>query len=344
MRSISTFLCATLLLFWHSEYGCTVAIPRSATSTHEVWQFPNETWVENIAVRANGQLLVTFISSPVVYQVDPFGLKRPALVCRFETAFSALGIAEIKPDIFAVISGNWSDKTFSSTPGSYSLFKVDLRAFRSATDGSVISPATVTKVTDFPTGVFLNGLTLLNEEHETVLISDAGAGVVLRVNVGTGQHEVIIDDPLMKPKPGAYPVLGINGIHLHDGSLYFTNTFEKTFNRVSINADGTAAAPAATVAQDGYGDDFAIDSAGNAYVTQGTDNTVLEIRASAAEVVVAGNLNSTVVAGCTAAQFGRSPFDQSILYVTTNGGIAGPVDGHIIEGGKVVAVDVAKFG
>ncbi|MCJ1376948.1 hypothetical protein MMC17_000038 [Xylographa soralifera] len=340
MYQLKTVYVALLGLLLHSMLAITAAISHSATSTHNVWEFPNGTWVENIAVRTNGQLLVTFISSPVVYQVDPFGAKKPALVHQFPDALAALGIAEVQHDVFAVISGNWSDKTFSGTTGSFSVWKVDVRSFESRADGSIISPATVTKISDIPDGVFLNGLTLLDKKTGAILISDAGAGVVLKVNTISGEHDVIIDDPLMKPKSGAFPVLGINGIHIHDSFLYFTNTFENTFNKVQIHSDGTAVGPTVTIAHDGLGDDFAIDAAGNAYVTQGGGNTVVEITAEGAEFVIAGNLNSTVVAGSTAAQFGRTVFDRNVLYVTTNGGIVAPVDEYIIDGGKVVAIDL----
>ena len=191
-----------------------------------------------------------------------------------------------------------------------------------------------------PGGVFLNGLTLLDKETGAILISDSGAGVVLKVNTITGEHEVAINDPLMKPRSGDFPVLGINGLHIHDSVLYFTNTFENTFNKVQIHPDGTAVGAATTIARDGVGDDFAIDAAGNAFVAQGGENTVVEITSAGVEFVVAGSLNSTAVAGSTAAQFGRTPVDKNVLYVTTNGGIADPVDGHIINGGKVVAVEL----
>ena len=338
MYHFNTAHFALLTLLLRSALVSTAAIPHSATSIRNVWEFPNETWVENIAARLNGQLLVTFISSPVVYQVDPFGAKTPALVHEFPESLAALGIAEIQHDIFAVISGNWSDKTFSGTTGSFSVWKVDVRSFESGVDGRIISPATVTKISDFPEGVFLNGLTLLDKNMGTILIADSGAGVVLKVNTNSGEHEVIIDDPLMKPKPGVFPVLGVNGIHIHDGFLYFTNTFENTFNKVPIHPDGAAIGPAMTVSHDGPGDDFAIDAAGNAYVTQGAENTVVEITAEGGGFTIVGNLNSTVIAGSTAAQFGRTLLDRNVLYVTTNGGIAGPVDGYIIDGGKVVAI------
>ncbi|MCJ1393176.1 hypothetical protein MMC18_006048 [Xylographa bjoerkii] len=340
MYHIITFCLALIALFLRSNLAITAAIPRSVTWVHNVWEFSNETWVENIAVHANGQLLVTFISSPVVYQVYPLKVKKPALVYQFPDALAALGIAEVESDIFAVIAGNWSDKTFSGTTGSFSVWKVDVRSFESSADGSTTSPTSIVKISDILNGVFLNGLTLLDKKAGNILISDAGAGVVLKVNTITGEHDVIIDDPLMKPKPGAFPVLGINGIHIHENFLYFTNTFQNTFNRVQIHPDGTAVEPAATIAYDGLGDDFVIDAAGNAYVTQGGWNTLVEITAAGAELVVAELLNSTVVAGSTAAQFGRTRFDKNVLYVTTNGGIADPVDGYIIDGGKVVAIDL----
>lgn len=228
MHRISTLCLALSTLSLDCNLAGTAAIPRS-NPIHDVWQFANGTWVENIAVRANGQLLVTFISSPELYQVDPFETKTPAPVHRLPDALSALGIAEIEYDIFAVISGNWSDKTFTTTPGSYSVWKVDVRSFENNADGTIVSPAVVTKITDLPEGIFLNGLTLLRQEKETILISDAGAGLVWRVNTCRGEYKVILEYVLMNPKAGAFPVLGTNGIHIHNGFVYFTNTFGKHF-------------------------------------------------------------------------------------------------------------------
>jgi hypothetical protein len=46
-------------------------------------------------------------------------------------------------------------------------------------------------------------------------------------------------------------------------------------------------------------------------------------------------LNSTLVAGATATNFGRTHADRSVVYVTTSGEIGSPVK---IEGGKIVAI------
>jgi len=96
-------------------------IPRTTTppSVRDVWRFPNVTWVENIAVRSSGQLLVTL--SPVLYQVDPHAAEgqQPQLIQRFPNVTSLMGIVEVGKDVFAVIAGNFSLKTAVSTPGSY---------------------------------------------------------------------------------------------------------------------------------------------------------------------------------------------------------------------------------
>ncbi len=56
--------------------------------------------------------------------------------------------------------------------------------------------------------------------------------------------------------------------------------------------------------------------------------------------LLAGNVNSKIFEGDTADAFGRTKWDEDVLYAVTNGGIAGPVPGTKIMGGKVIAVDV----
>ena len=109
-----------------------------------IYKFPNETWVENIAVRSSGQLLVTLATTPDVYQIDPFSSPTGApstatLIHSFPDATSTSGIVEIQPDIFAVAVGNWSTATFSTTNGSYSVWKLDLRPLKFDSNGVTTS-------------------------------------------------------------------------------------------------------------------------------------------------------------------------------------------------------------
>ena len=103
-------------------------------------------------------------------------------------------------------------------------------------------------------------------------------------------------------------------------------------------------------ASEGF-DDFALreSKAGGidkAFLVTGGGNSVEEVdldlkgeRGSGR--IVAGALNSTAIAQGTAAQFGRGEADKEVLYVTTAGGLAVPVDGDIRVGAQIVAVDMS---
>ena len=321
--------------------------PRASVTLETVGLFPNATWVENAAVRSNGQLLVTLLSSPDVYQVDPFRAQPPKLVQTIPGVTGLLGIAEVEPDVFAVVAGNLSLATVVSTPGahkstycakaatnhdtpagSYSIWKVDVRTSR----------PTASKVTDIPTAQFLNGMIVLDTSG-TVLVADSGAGAVYRVNTRTGENEVVITDPLMQPAAGAPFQLGINGINIRNGYLYFTSSTQGLFARIAIRADGTpAAGAAAVVSRTGAVDDFAFARNGAAYIATNLGNTLLEVTPAGNATVVAGNVNSSVLAGATSAHFGRTAADSSVLYVTTDGRFTNAAGNATFLPGKVVAV------
>ena len=88
------------------------------------------------------------------------------------------------------------------------------------------------------------------------------------------------------------------------------------------------------------GDGFAVDQDGTVYVAEMTENVVTRVQLDGSQAVFAGNLNSTDVAGATSAAFGRTEGARDVLYVTTNGGISAPVNGSIVEGGKVVTIEL----
>lgn len=55
--------------------------------------------------------------------------------------------------------------------------------------------------------------------------------------------------------------------------------------------------------------------------------------------MVAGDVNSTMIAEPTPARFWITLSDRDMLYVTTAGGLQAPVNGDEIVGGQLVAVD-----
>lgn len=303
-----------------------------------LFEFQNKTWVENIAVRATGDLLVTLIDHPELHLIDPFDASYSIKLATFPDVLGVLGIAEFHPDQFAVVAGNWSDVTFATTEHSYSIWEVDLRPFI-AEGPRVIHPPVVKKITDIPEAYFLNGLTVLNEKEKTVLVSDSGLGVVWLVDLDTGRYHIALDDPTMKhPANGttAASTLGINGIHIRADYVYYTNSGQELFVKLRIHPNGTQAGAAQILVANYFGDDFAFDHIGNAYVTEDPGNALYKVTPSGEVSVVLGGANESLIEGDTAAQFGRTPIDRDVLYITTNGGLVNPVDGPA-TGGKVIA-------
>ena len=107
-------------------------------------------------------------------------------------------------------------------------------------------------------------------------------------------------------------------------------------------ANGTAAGPYEVVTHLGICDDFSFDERGKAFIATDVGNTLLAVPTVGKEkgvvTILAGNANSTRWAGATATAFGRTEVDGDVLYVTTNGGIPAPIDGHIVHGGRVLAI------
>ncbi|KAJ7440147.1 hypothetical protein FB451DRAFT_140849 [Mycena latifolia] len=136
--------------------------------------------------------------------------------------------------------------------------------------------------------------------------------------------------------PGApAPALGINGLHVRDGFLYFSNSQLGTFSRVLLAVEDAAVKAAgavealATVQPSGAGhafDDFAIDSHGRAWVTAHPGALSLlfpERNGSWSQLNAAGNPGGlpSVLIQPTSAAFGRGDLRQTkMLYVTTGGG------------------------
>jgi len=329
------------------------ALPFS-TPKHETtktkYQFPNETWVENLAVQSNGKILVTLLSSPEIWEIDPTREDSAKLVHRFPHALSTLGIAEVQPDIFVVAVGNITLPAIASVPGSYSAWKIDMRKHRKVQH---TQPQSVSKIADLPQAHFLNGLSNLPGYPNTVLLADSAQGVINALNISTGTSRTYLDDPAFKPNNSISVRSGVNGLHVHDGYLYFTNTFA-TPALARIPLDGVSGEPSGSVEtivgapswQVNIGDqadDFSFDGEGNVWLATDPSNSIVKITIPGGKTAVkVGVVDGSVVAGVTATAFGRTKSDKHVLYATTNGGIAFPPLGGVV-GGKVVAIDTSRL-
>ncbi|KAJ8111257.1 hypothetical protein OPT61_g6105 [Boeremia exigua] len=286
----------------------------------DVAEFGLGTWVENIAVRPNGKILVTMITPPEIWEVDPF--KPPAsnatrLVQRFDTAGLVTGITELEPDIFMAVGGA-------------GIWRVDMNKGLTSNASEVVSIAG---------SGFLNGIATLDAKKGTVLVADSALGLLWRVNTKIRTYELGLQDDTMAPEDLGGMLIGINGVRVWKNYVYYNNTPRQLICRVRIDrATGNAVGPYEIIAQGVRGDDFAVGQDGTVYVAELTRNIVTHVRLNGEQTVIAGNLNSTAVAGATSAAFGRTKSSRNVLYVTTDGASTAPVNGSIVTGGKVVAV------
>ncbi|KAK7969242.1 hypothetical protein PG988_008315 [Apiospora saccharicola] len=305
----------------------------------DVYQFSGPTtWVENMAVRPNGDLLVTILSpTALLYLIQRPYSDEPSvsLVHDFRDQVQGLlGIAETKPDTFLVAG---SRTNLTAQPNASAVFEVDFNnAAHSTTAATTPSTRLVANLTD---AMVLNGAAALPDcgrGHDTLLVADSLLGQVFRVNAATGHYDIAIKVPEMQGNPpGAFT--GINGVKVHEGYLYFSNSVTLGIYRIKITADGSAADGAqvetvATVEGEVFLDDFAFGADGTIWAASNKGNTTYAISPNGKKVVlVLGGAGSDVGKGDTAAAFGRTEWDRHVLYITTS------------MPGKVVAVDTSGY-
>lgn len=324
-------------MFWLTALSiqlCVALLSGGAAADYrirKITEFPNNTWVENLAFKSDGQVVVTVTTAPEVYQIDPSKPNgAPKLVAEFPDSLAILGITELEENVFAVVRGNFTvEPSFTYVAGSWYISKVDL-------SGKKPKISTIAHV---PQGKVLNGITTVKPGSKYLLIADSVAGVVWRLNTETKKIDTVLDAPATRPIGTlAQGGIGANGVHTQDGMLYFTN-FNKGFYHVPIDSTGTTTGDVVKVATFIDGDDFALDKSGTAYVARGFVDKVEKVPASGdISALKFSNKNALeLIEGSTAAGFGS---DQKTLYVTTNGGLAGLVEGTSIHGGLLVAIDL----
>ena len=301
-----------------------VSAPPPSSAVRMVYQFKEQTALENLAPRSNGQLVLTVSSQPAIYNIDPSKQNQPPrLLQQFPNASSAAGIAEIAPDVFAVVVGNWSTATFQAIPGTFSVWSVDLTT--STPTAKIISP--------MPEAAGLNGATTLDGSPDILLIADSTLGAVWRLNLTTGDYSIAIQDPLFSNWSSPIPI-GINGIRTFRGSLYFLNSAQGSYGRVPISSDGSATGEVEVITRVGVPqvvfDDFDMDWAGNAWIAT-HPNVVTQVSVEGIQRNFTGDNGGAAIemSQPTSARFGRgSVEEEKVLYVVTGG--SETVGGQII--------------
>jgi hypothetical protein len=304
------------------------------------------TWLENIAVRPNGDLLVTQLAPlPVLYTIKSPSSGNATLESIYQfhadNVTDLLGITETTPDTYIIIAGNAS----ANSTGYAGTFSVWQASFVS----SNASVPTVRKLANIPQAKLLNGAIALPSDPSIVIIADSQYGLLFRLDTKNGTSEIIGDRPELK----AYPELhnatvgfGVNGVKIRNKWLYFSNSDLVSIYRVPITSRGYISHNSVVElyanlnAVAGFVDDFTFGADGTLWAVSNLENTLISVSPGGKRAaVVAGGKGLLTLAGDTAVAFGRSKHDREVLYVCTAGGLGKPVNGSIVEAGKVVGQD-----
>ncbi|RDA95626.1 hypothetical protein CP533_1118 [Ophiocordyceps camponoti-saundersi (nom. inval.)] len=310
--------------------------PAGKAPLKTVVQFPPEVWIENIAARSNGHLLcnqllpkaaLIEVSNPL----DPSPYAR--VVHEFPPSISGLtGICEPSKDSFVVVGYRFA-KVGDSAEGSAESYSVNFN------NGAYNKGPLIRRIGKHPDMVFPNGLAALPGVDDVVLVADSTLGLVWRLYLESGKTEVAIKVPEMALHPGTRLKIGVNGIKVINGYLWWSNSYVGEFYRVKIDKLGNKLGyPELMYRYENYFiDDFAFDERG-IWGTTNQNNTVMFASSGGEIYDVAGAQDSPDVAADTSCVFGRTAgVDDKILFVATGNT---PKKGR---GAKVVAVDTSTI-
>ncbi|CAG8957245.1 hypothetical protein HYFRA_00009447 [Hymenoscyphus fraxineus] len=303
---------------------------QSHVSFRTVYQFSTIiTWIENIRVRQNGQLLVTLLTSPDIYLIDTTPGSSAQLVHSFPK-LALLGLTEVKPDFFYIAAGNYSLATGLEN-GSFSIYSLDFTSYDSSSSNTGIESK---EIASFPESRVFNGMDTLDVERSLIVIGDSMAGVIWLLNVETGEKRIFLSEPEMQPPPPPAPQTGVNGLKvLKDGDrvwIYFSNTQKKTLCRIPVSFETLEIWGPVEILNQGIGfDDFVLDIESDiVFLADGTGNRIIEVPLGGGEASVF----SDGIFGPTSVALGKG-LAKGEVFVVTSGLNA---SSGFVEAGKIV--------
>lgn len=306
--------------------------------------FPEQFFLENLAVRHDNSVLVTVVTRKELYYVPPIAADAPSEPVLLHTFNElATGIAELAPDLFLVMTGN------AYTNHSAHLHRLDLRGWQ---PGEPVAPEPILKLP--PQVLSLNGCCALSPT--VVLAADSFAGALWRFDLDAElrhakaslwlQHDSMAHVDVDLPPP---PQPGVNGLRFSPTleRVFYTTTGQKLF--MSVGVDPGTLAPAGEPQQLGSGgmyDDLCLDEArGVAFVTVHRENRLdllpLMPGGPAPSPLIGQPFDNRLI-GPSSAAWSRAPGQEGrVLFVTTDGGTTAPPKETGVVNPKVVRVELA---
>lgn len=288
-------------------------------------EWPHGSFVENLAVKHDGRLIVTVYSSNEIYEVDS-KLKTANRTLLATLPSGPTGIAEVDFNHFYVNVG---------TIGKHNTWSI----YCISVHHGLVSNATFKHIIDIDKALYLNGLCVLSYEHGILLSVDSMLGQIYKIDIRTKQVELWYENDLLKKRSHDLLMPGVNGIRRSsaDGYLYLTNTDRATILRLAIDPfDYRPKGQLETIVRNIVCDDFTIDRLGTIYATTHVHNSLMRLTPIKDGEYLKEEIATLAdgLAGATACVFGRTYQDRTrygsiINVIRTRGGKRIKID-HII--------------
>ncbi|HEY0577019.1 MAG TPA: hypothetical protein VGD73_23190 [Pseudonocardia sp.] len=264
-----------------------------------VAEWPEGTFLENLAPARThpGSWLVTITSHDRIDRVDPDG--RHETVVELPNTVTGIATTDLGTFFLTGVLG---------APG-WQLARLDESAAGQST------------VCDIPDLVLGNGLTW---DGHRLLAVDSGLGHVVAIDPVARTSSVWLAHELLTKLNPDTPLPGANGIAVHQGWVYVTNT-ERAQLLCCPLASRNPADELEVVAERLAGDDLDIDPHGRIYLATHPYHSVLRLDPGGHREDIAGIDQG--VAGSTSVAL--DPQDPTALYVTSTGGLLSPPEGGV---------------
>ena len=176
-----------------------------------------------------------------------------------------------------------------------------------------------------------------------ILVADSAVGAVFRVDVRTGESQIVIQDPAMAPTPVA--PFGIDGLRIRGGYLYYTNSDTNSLVRITIHPKGdkagTAKGKAEVLSTDfELPDDIKVGTEEEVYVAEngGSKVSVFNSKDKVKKVLASKESSGGLTIGSTSVRLGRGEKGKRDLFVTTSGGEGST--GGVGSSGKLLRIQL----
>lgn len=286
-------ICKPALSDTKSESDALAKLPRELVSTTTVATFLPLTFLQNLVVLSNGDIVVNNAFDGRIWRVYSNGSSK--LVGQYPG--QAFSIAESPENGYIVVG-----------------LKFDgvVAAFH------ILESGEMNLLVDIEGAVFPNGLESLDGGR--YIFADSIRGIIWEINYWERNFSVYLQDELLtpKPKPDVWQP-GANGVRIFENKLFISSTNRRLLLSVELCDGKPIAGTLKIVKEKIFVDDFDFDEAGNLYIATHPLNVVQRMTPNGSISVIAGVEEG--IRGNTACRFGRKSGDEKSLYAVVDGGI-----------------------